>query len=195
MPTQIVDLGNLAAQALGLDAEKLTVWHMTLRAIVVYVVGIVLVRLGEKRFLGKNTAFDVLLAIILGSVVSRAVTGSSEFVPTLAAGFVLVGMHWLLAAVAFRSDRFGTLIKGRERTLIRDGEIQWDEMRGAHISKDDLLGALRTSAKVSDPGNVAAARLERSGDISVIPRDGQPKVVEVSVAEGVQTVRVEISGG
>lgn len=81
-------------------------------------------------------------------------------------------MHWLFAAIAFRNDNFATLIKGKERLLIRDGEIQWSAMRKSHIGERDLLGALRSQAKLTDVNKVQEARLERNGEISVIPRDG-----------------------
>jgi uncharacterized membrane protein YcaP (DUF421 family) len=38
--------------------------------------------------------------------------------------YCLVGLHWLFAVIAFRNDNFATLVKGKERVLIRDGEIQ-----------------------------------------------------------------------
>lgn len=156
---------------LGLDAETLTPWQMSIRAVVVYIVGLAMVRVGEKRFLGKSSAFDVLLSIIVGSVLSRAINGSAAFFPTLVASIVLVGLHWLFAVIAFRNERFASLIKGNERVLIRDGEIQWHAMRKSHIGERDLLGALRTNGKLSEPREVKEARLERNGDISVIPCD------------------------
>ncbi len=149
-------------------------------------------RLGEKRFLGKSTAFDVLLGIILGSVVSRAINGSAAFFPTLLSGFILVALHWLFAIIAFRSDRFGNLLKGHARTLIHDGEIQWDAMHESHISHDDLLGALRTNGNTEDPEEVAAARIERSGAISDIKGKHPPRILDVAVRDGVQTIRIEI---
>lgn len=66
---------------LGLDADNLTIWQMSLRAVVVYIAGLAMVRIGEKRFLGKSSAFDVLLSIIIGSVLSRAINGSVHFFP------------------------------------------------------------------------------------------------------------------
>lgn len=182
----------MGASLLGLEAEDLTITQMVLRAVIVYGAALLMVRLGEKRFLGKSTAFDVILGIILGSVVSRAITGSSPFFPTLAAGFVLVGLHWLFAVIAFRSDRFATLIKGSPRTLVENGEVLWEAMRKSNIGSNDLMGALRTQARISEVGQVQVARLERSGDISVIKADSPPKILEVEVADGVQTVRIQI---
>ncbi len=187
-PMEVWDVINAG---LGLDAEELNVWQMGLRALVVYVVGVALVRVGQKRFIGENAAFDVLLAIILGSVISRGITGNAPFFPTLAAGLVLVLLHWLMAALAFRSDWFGFWVKGRSRVLVRDGEIQWGEMRGGQISERDLYESLRKQG-VDHVSRVREARLERSGDVSVIMKDKAPRVVEIDVRDGIQTVQIEM---
>ena len=177
---------------LGLNAETLNAGHMLARAVIVYVATIFMVRVGEKRFLGKSTAFDVILGIILGSVVSRAINSSTQFFPTLAAGFFLVALHWTFAVIAFRSDRLGTLVKGSTRKLVENGQIRWDEMRKSHISKDDLLGALRLNGSTNDTSVIQAALLERNGDISVQKQKRSPKVIEVKVESGVQTIRIEV---
>ncbi|HYN87220.1 MAG TPA: YetF domain-containing protein [Ardenticatenaceae bacterium] len=178
--------------ALGSEGKDLNLMQMSLRALVIYLVTLILVRLGDKRFLGKLTAFDVILGIILGSVMSRAINGSAAFVPTLGAGLVLVVLHWGFAKVAFSSDRFGNLIKGHTQELVRDGKIQWDQMRNSAITEDDLREHLRVRGKLSDPGKVKAAYLERSGTISVIPAESEPRVIEVAVRDGVQVVRLEL---
>jgi len=162
------EIETLVTQILGLDVDELTIWHMVIRAVVVYMSALLMVRIGEKRFLGKYTAFDVILGIIFGSIVSRAVTGSSEFFPTLAAGLTLVLLHWLFATLSFHFDWFGTFVKGNSKILVKDGKILWDAMRSSHISEKDLMGALRSQANVDKLDEVKEARLERSGDISVI---------------------------
>ena len=178
--------------ALGLEAERLTLWHMALRAVVVYVAALIMVRLGEKRFFGKNSAFDIILGIVFGSVVSRAINGTAEFFPTLGAGLALIGLHWLFAFVAFRHSRFGTLIKGSPRTLVEDGKILWDALRASDLSEDDLRSALRLQANLENLEEIRQARLERSGNISVIKKASEPKVVDIQVTEGVQTVRIKL---
>lgn len=179
----------------GLGSDDLTLWQMSVRAFIIYILAILLVKVGEKRFMGKNTAFDMILGIMLGSVLSRAVTGNASFLQTIGAGAMLVGLHWLFSVASYYSDSFGLLVKGREKALIRDGEIVWNNMRGSHISRRDLDMALRSNAKMTDPAGVKAAYFERSGDISVIPREEerQVRVLEITVREGVQTVRVELS--
>ena len=158
-------------ELLGLGAQTLGLLEMALRAVVVYIAAIMMLRLGQTRFLGKYTALDVILGFMLGSILSRAITGNSPFFEALGAAIVLVAMHWLLAASAYRWSPIGTLVKGRKKVLVRDGEIQWDAMRSSHISENDLMGALRAGPGIADLREVKTAWIERSGDISAIRRD------------------------
>jgi uncharacterized membrane protein YcaP (DUF421 family) len=75
---------------------------MALRTVVIYLFTLAIVRLGSRRLLSKPSAFDVIVAIMVGSIMSRAINGTAPFVPTMLAGIVLVVMHWLLAALALR---------------------------------------------------------------------------------------------
>ncbi len=180
------------SELLGIGQDELGVVPMALRACIVYFAALAMVRWGEKRFMGKSTAFDVILGVILGSVVSRAINSGAELLPTVVAGFVLVGLHWGLANLAFRSDRFGNLVKGHTRVLVKDGQVDWDEMRASHMSKDDLLGALRSQGRVSGWEQVKEARLERSGDVSVIKADPEPKVLSAVTEDGKLTVTIKL---
>ncbi len=174
------------------DGFSLETRHMMLRAAIVYIVAVVIVRVGSKRFMGKNTAFDLLLGIMLGSVLSRAITGQSPFFPTLAAGAVLMVMHYVFAWLSYQFDWFSPLVKGRPRLLVKDGEIQRDGMRKSLVGEHDLMEALRTGASGTRIEDVALAHLERNGNISVILKKEPPQVLEVKAADGVQAVRITV---
>ena len=142
---------------------------MVLRTVVVYAFTLALVRLGSRRLLAKPSAFDVIVAIMVGSIMSRAINGSAPFVPTLLAGVVLLFMHWAFAALAFRVHWVSAALKGTRIALVRDGEVLRDGMRRANITDDDLAEALRLQIHDDDPARVQVAYMERSGAISVIP--------------------------
>ena len=159
---------------IGLELENrhINALQMSVRAFIVFVAAIIMLRIGDKWFMGKSTAFDVMLGVVFGSTVSRAITGNAPFFPTLAAALVLVLLHWVLAAVAFRSHGFGKTVKGSERLLVRDGEPQAEAMKKGHITEHDLQEALRMNGKPPDIGLIKAAHLERNGEISIIVKDG-----------------------
>jgi uncharacterized membrane protein YcaP (DUF421 family) len=160
---------------------------------VIYIFTLGIVRLGSKRFLGETTAFDFIVSIMLGSIMSRAVNGSAPFVPTLVAGVALLFIHWVFAMLAFHSRWFGYLVKGDAILLIKDGIIQTEGMQRAHITENDLTGALRIQTNQTDPTRVKLAYMERSGQISIIANEREPRFVTLSVEEGIQTVRIEMA--
>lgn len=155
---------------LGDVESDLTATNMAVRAFCVYLFAIALVRIGEQRFLGKYSALDIILGFILGSILSRAIT-STPFFPTLLAGAVVVGMHWLFSVLAFRYSGFGKVVKGRDLIVVQDGEVVWESLRTSHLSMNDLLGAIRSQAHTSNIHDIKEARLERNGKISVIKKN------------------------
>src|SRR5678816_1098145 len=78
--------------ALGLSAEPkdLTLLQISLRGFMIFVATLIMLRLADRRFLSKRSAFDAVVGFILASMLARAVNGSSAFFPTIGGGFVTV---------------------------------------------------------------------------------------------------------
>ncbi|MGM2885457.1 hypothetical protein ACS2R9_27050, partial [Bacillus cereus group sp. BC64] len=67
--------------------------QMVLRAIVVFVVALVLIRIAGRRAFGQRSPFDHVVGILLGAILSRAVVGASPFVATVAASLAIAQLH------------------------------------------------------------------------------------------------------
>src|SRR5882724_440448 len=169
MVSVLATLTGTSINPLGLhtDSADLTFLQMTMRAIIVFFWGIFIIRLGDGRLLGRNAGFDMLLVVALGSVLSRGINGQSAFFPTLGVSGVLVLLHHLLAWLAAYSDRVSRILKGVPRILVSQGHPNQREMHRSKITKDDLEENLRLNGNVGRLANVAEARLERNGNISV----------------------------
>ncbi|ACB75485.1 DUF421 domain-containing protein [Opitutus terrae] len=156
---------------LGLNAEphQLLFPQMALRALVVFVAALIMLRLSHKRFFARRNAIDVLLTFVLASTLARAINGSAAFFPTLATGFVLVFVHRGFTFLGARWGAFGRLAKGEPATLIENGRVHEKTLRAHSLSRDDLAEDLRISG-VADPREVRQALLERNGQISVLKR-------------------------
>ena len=72
-----------ADRLLGLhvNAEKLEFSQMAFRALVVFCFAVFLARFADRRVLGHNAGFDIMLLVVLGSVLSRGINGQAEVVP------------------------------------------------------------------------------------------------------------------
>jgi uncharacterized membrane protein YcaP (DUF421 family) len=153
---------------LGVEPKELTFLQTSVRATIVFIATLVMVRLSSKRSLAEKTAFDAVLVVIIASMLARAINGSAAFWPTLGTGFVLVVLHRLLGVAAFYSHGFGILIKGKAVVLVEKGKLQRKNMRLNHISEHDLEEDMRLDAATEDLSKIRVARIERSGDISFI---------------------------
>ncbi len=156
---------------LGLDPKELSFVQMSLRGILVFVIALTTVRVANKRFLSKMTAFDAILGFIMASMLSRAINGSAAFFPTLGTGFVLVGVHAVIAKLAFHSERFGKLVKGNAQTIISEGKTDRKIMAQAKISEKDLLEEARLNGQVMNLDDIQLATLERNGEVSIVPKE------------------------
>ena len=158
-----MDLTNV----LGDASSDLTVLQVSLRAIVVFVFATVLFRCLPRKSLADTTVIDLILTLLIGSSLSRAMTGNAPIGPVLAACVVL-GLLWnLLGLLSVRSERFFTLVKGRPLEVIRDGKLDEAVLKRAHMGRRDLRQKLRMQgyARIED---VPRAYIERNGAISVL---------------------------
>ena len=154
-------------QFIGTDEETILWWQMIIRATIVFIIALIMIRIGGKRIFGKHSAFDIVLGIVLGSILGRAITGNAPFLSSIIAGFTLVALHWLLAFLSYRLNFLGQYIKGNFQCLVENGEINWDTMRKNNITENDLMEAVRMHGNGASISKVKSAYYERSGDITV----------------------------
>jgi uncharacterized membrane protein YcaP (DUF421 family) len=148
--------------------DALNVGQMAARAVVVYGAGLLMLRLGGSRILGRYAAVDVLTGIVLGSVLSRAVNGSAPMATTLVASAVVVALHRLAAVLACRSETLSAVLKGRPHLLAERGLVRADALKRHSVDAEDLRESLRISGHAPDDPRIEEVRLERNGRISVI---------------------------
>src|SRR6478672_9678982 len=130
-------LQNFFLVVLGPDGKstELTLLNISLRALFIFIVGLALVRIGDRRSLAQKTAFDAIFIVLMGSMLSRAINGTAPFFTTIAAAITLMVIHRIFAFGAHKSHAFGKLIKGQAITLVRNGEIDWERMKQNLVSK------------------------------------------------------------
>lgn len=161
---------NILQSALGLNLEPkdLSFLQISLRGIVIFTAALTMLRLGDRRFFSNRSAFDAVVGLILASMLARAVNGSSSFFPTIGGGFVIVGLHRLLAFLARDTHWLGKLIKGKAQLIVENGSIKREVMRANDLSEHDLYEDIRFNGNVGDLNQVKQAYYERNGQISVV---------------------------
>ena len=152
------------------EGRDLNTLQMSCRAVVAFLITLALIRIGGIRTFGKKSAFDNVIIIMLGSILSRVVVGVSPFVPTTVACLAFVLVHWLLARISWNNDVVGRWIKGKRSCLYADGHLQRRNMKKARISEKDLMEGLRLKINDESFDQVEKIFIERNGEISVVKK-------------------------
>lgn len=145
-------------------------WEFVLRAFLVYLVLLVLVRLSGKRTIGEFTAFDLIVVLLLGESMQSALVQEDTSVlgPAITAA-TLVALNWLLGFLSTRFRAVDKVTEGDPVVLVRNGRLNTRKLREENVPKSDLLEAVRR-AQLGSLSEVAVATLETDGEITIVPR-------------------------
>jgi uncharacterized membrane protein YcaP (DUF421 family) len=147
-------------------------WEFVLRAVAVYVVVLLLVRIVGKRTVGQYTPFDLIVVVLLGTAVQNSLIGDDiSLLGGLLLGAVLLALNWMVGFLGARSASFDALVEGVPVVLARDGIVFHGQLRRQSVSEEDFAAALR-KADCSTPAEIRLAVLETSGEITVLKEDG-----------------------
>jgi uncharacterized membrane protein YcaP (DUF421 family) len=141
------------------------------RAVLVYVLLLGLFRVAGKRTLAHTTSFDLVLVLIISEAISNALVGEDYSLTN--AGLIvttLILMDVGLSLLKRQAPRLEKLIDGVPLVLFREGRPQRAPMAWERVDVEDILAAARERQGVKRLEDIEEAILERSGEISVIPR-------------------------
>ena len=137
------------------------------RALAAYVLLLVVVRLLGKREIGSFTAFDFLVALMLGEVVDEFIYGDVTFAQGAVAILVIAAAQYATGWLAFCSWRADKLLDGVPTPVVRDGQLQRDQMRSERINEPEIMALLRLEG-IDDLREVKLAVVEVDGKLSVL---------------------------
>jgi uncharacterized membrane protein YcaP (DUF421 family) len=153
------------------QGRDLTTLQMTARAILMFFITLSLIRLGGVRIFGKRGSFDNIIAVMMGALLSRGVTGASPFLGVVAATTAMVIIHRVLGASAVRNKIIERFVKGRKVILFKDGKLLHNNLMRACMSLNDILESLRLETKQDSLDKVEVVTMETNGRISFIMKN------------------------
>jgi uncharacterized membrane protein YcaP (DUF421 family) len=141
-----------------------------LRAAAVYVLMLVVIRLMGKRTVGNFTAFDLLVALMLGEIVDEIIYGDVTFAQGTVAILTIALAKYGTAWLTYWDHGFDALLEGKPTVVVQDGKLQRRGMRKEQMNEKEVLAHLRLQG-IDDLREVKLAIVEDDGEISVIKQD------------------------
>lgn len=147
-------------------------WQFAMRAAIVYVVVLILIRLSGKHTLGELSIFDLLVVIVVGSSLRTSMIGNDKSLPGgLLVVATLLLMDFVVAWLTSRYRRVDRVVQGRPVLLARNGVLFDDVLKRCRIAQSNFHTALRKQGCESID-ELEQAILEPSGSITIRKRDG-----------------------
>ena len=148
-----------------------------LRAIFLYIVVLIVMRLMGKREIGQMQPFELAISIMIADLAATpmAETGipiSNGIVPILG----LLVMHLTISTINIKSTRAREIICGKPSILIYRGKIDEKTLRKERFTINELEERLRDN-NIFNIGDVDFAILETSGQVTVIPKPSKRNVI------------------
>lgn len=147
------------------------------RAITLYIIVLIVMRLMGKREIGQLQPFELAIAIMIADLAS--IPMASPGIPITNGVVPILGlliMHLIISYINLKSIRIREIICGKPRILIFRGKIDESALIKERITLNELQERLR-GLNIINLGDVEYAILETSGQISVIPKSNKRNIV------------------
>ena len=175
-----------------MDAKELLM--TAARALAVYVLILAVVRVLGKRTVGNFSAFDLLVALMLGEVVDEMIYGDVRFIQGTVAIVTIGALTYADSWLSYWDHGMEAVLEGKPTIVVKKGEFHRPGMREERMNEKDVLGALRIQG-VRDMREVEYALVEHNGSVSVIHFDWAQPAIKADVDKEMSRARGEALGG
>ena len=145
-------------------------WSLVIRAGVVYLAVIVLLRIAGKRQVAQMGMTEFVALLLISNAVQNSMNGGdNSLVGGLILAAVIIALSTLLAYLTYRKASLERLVQGRPTLLIHHGQVLHKHLAHELLPERELKQLLRKQG-IHDITEVAEAVLESDGFISVVKK-------------------------
>jgi uncharacterized membrane protein YcaP (DUF421 family) len=138
-----------------------------LRALAVYLLLLVLLRVMGKRTIGNFTAFDLLVSLMLGEVVDEMIYGDVSFAQGVTAILVVCLLQYGNSWLSYWDHGFDRVLEGVPTPVVEGGRLVQEGLRKERMNEKEVMAELRLHG-IDDLREVKLAMVESDGEVSVI---------------------------
>jgi uncharacterized membrane protein YcaP (DUF421 family) len=164
------------------------------RALAIYVLMLVVVRALGNRTVGNFSAFDLLVALMLGEVVDEIIYGDVRFIQGAVVMVTIGTIAYADSLLSYWDHGMEALLEGKPTLVVKNGALHRQGMRHERMNEKDVLGALRMQG-VRDVREVQYAIVEHDGTVSVVPFDWAMPATKADVDKEMAKARDEALKG
>ncbi|PVY37327.1 DUF421 domain-containing protein [Pontibacter virosus] len=147
------------------------VLELVLRASILYLGILFLLRIVPRRTGGELATIDLLFVVLIAEAATHSFGGYSSITEGFIVILTLMVLNYIINLLSYYSPFIEKLISYPPLLVVRDGKLLRRNMRREFLTEEELMEFLRREG-IEDVKDVKAAHVEADGHISFITKKG-----------------------
>ena len=140
-----------------------------------YVVLLVCYRIMGKREVNQLSTVDIVINILIANVAAGGIVEEQYWMDALGGVLVIVALQILMAKLQLKKPKLRDVVEGEPSLVIRNGTIDYHELKKLRIDLDDFMMLLRGDNVVA-PEDVQYGIIEKNGKLTIFEKKLPTKV-------------------
>jgi uncharacterized membrane protein YcaP (DUF421 family) len=146
------------------------IFESIIRASLIYLILLIILRITLKRETGGTSISDILLLVLIADAVQNGIQGDAiSIADALILGGTLIFWDWLIDYLSYHSPRFYRLVHPRPLPIILNGKIIRKNVRKELLTQQDIEQEMQLQG-IDDMRKIERATVQPNGAISFITK-------------------------
>lgn len=137
--------------------------HFIWKSILLVISGLLLLRIAGRKSISQMTVAQTVIMISIGSIIIQPIVETSVW-KTVVASAIFITALLLMEYLQVKSNAVEKMLTGQSKVVIRDGQIQYDQLKKLRFTVDQLEMRLRQQG-ITNAADLKTATLEPNGMI------------------------------
>jgi uncharacterized membrane protein YcaP (DUF421 family) len=143
-------------------------WNLAVRAIIVYLSVLILLRISGKRQVAQMGATEFVSILLISNAVQNSMNGGdNSLVGGLLLATVLIALSFSISFFTYRSRFWSRLFEGTPRLVVHNGKLLEGALKKELLSAAEFHALLRKQG-IQNVQDLKSAVLEADGTLSII---------------------------
>lgn len=147
------------------------VLELVLRASILYLGILFLLRIVPRRTGGELATIDLLFVVLIAEATTHSLGGYSSITEGFIVILTLMTLNYSINFLSYHSPLVEKLIAYPPLLVVKDGKLLRRNMRREFLTEEELMEHLRREG-IEDVRDIKAAHVEADGHISFISKNG-----------------------
>lgn len=148
--------------------------YSILLALFFYIAIIISYKIMGKREISELSIFDFVMNLIIADIVATGIVEETFWLDSFASLVALVTLQLMMAKFQLKNPKMRKMMNGESSMIIKNGQINYDELTQLRMQLDELMMLLRQSS-VTNIEEILYAIMEANGRLSIYEKRLPPQ--------------------